>query len=1033
MNLPALAIRNHQFTLVILFLLVVLGIVSLNSMPRSEDPQFDFPMSVTSIVYPGTNPIDMEKLVVDPIEDVINELDDLKFIRTRIEDGLAIIETEFLYGSDPDEKYDDIVSAIAAIRDDLPSGIQRLKTEKISPSDVNIMQLALSSPNASYRKLKYWAEKLEQQLERVEGVKSVDVAAYPEQQVHVAGDLVRMAQMNVSLQQLEAAIASAGANIPGGHVNVEQRRFTVQTSGDFSDLDTIRNTVVKSSGDHVIYVRDLARVEFGNGIPSYLARFNDQTSVFVSIVQRKGSNIFEVTKSLRDSISEFANRLPDNLAVNTVTDQSISVSKRVDGFFNSLLQGLFLVGSFALVILGFRAALVVVIAIPLSILMGLGWVDMAGFGLQQMSIAGLIIALGLLVDNAIVVTENVGRFLRLGYSRTEAAIKGASQVSWAVISGTFTTILAFFPILLLPSGSGTFIRSMPVTVVLTLIASLIIAITLSPLLASRFIKQPVCGNRSRDGSDGAQDGFPDNKLDEKQTLAMLGIEWFASVPYQAALRGALNHAWKTLGVALLLLTTTLLLFESVGVSLFPKAEKPMLLVHVDAPEGASFDQTYQLALTVEAMVKSDNRVASVATNVGKGNPRVYYNTSSSREVPNYAQLLVHLTADNYRQVEDFIHELRVRLKTIPAAQIKVQELMQGPPNVAPIVIRVTGEDLDLLRGVSVNIEHIVANTAGTVNVDNPIARHKVDLKIDINREKAAMLGIPINTIDQTIRTALVGKAVSNFRDELGDDHAVVLKRAGTESPEWQALQQVYIPAANGDMIPLNHLVEIRMESMIPRFRHHNLERMAMVTADVRTGYQTEAVTNNIIAQLEQYDWPQGVHYLIGGEQENRKESFGGMFQALMVALLGIFAVLVLQFRSFIQPIIIFAAIPFAITGAILGLWLTGYTFSFTAFIGLTSLVGIVVNNSIILVDYANQLRSGAAKLSVKSAIIQSAQTRLLPILLTTLTTIGGLLPLTLSQSSMWSPMGWAIIGGLLVSTLLTLFIVPVLYQWLTPE
>jgi len=1009
-------------------------------MPRSEDPQFDFPISVTSIVYPGTNPIDMEKMVVDPIEDVLNELEDLKVIRTSIEDGLAIIETEFLYGSDPDEKYDDIVSAITAIRDDLPLGIKRLKTVKISPSDVNIIQLALNSESEPYLELKYRAEKLEQQLERVSGVKKVSVTAYPEQQVHVSMDLVRMAELNISMQQLDGALSQAGANIPGGHVNSDKRRFTVQTSGDFSSLDDIRNTVVQSASDHVIYVKDIAVISFGDDIPSYLARYNDQRGVFINVVQRKGSNIFDVTEALNQKIARFKQTLPDTFTINTVVDQSKSVSKRVNGFFNNLIQGLLLVASFTLIILGVRAALVVTIAIPLSILMGLGWLDMAGYGLQQMSIAGLIIALGLLVDNAIVVTENVGRFIRQGYSRTQSAIKGASQVSWAVISGTLTTVLAFFPILLLPSGSGTFIRSMPVMVILTLIASLIIAITLTPMLASRLLKRepkkhhPSSARLGANPSSGLENRVLEGGADEGGAdggRVLRGITWFANKPYQRLLTAALNHAWLTLGLAVVLLLSSLTLFESVGVSLFPKAEKPMLLVHIETPEGASFDQTLKVAVNVEALVKSFKQVQSVATNIGKGNPRVYYNTSNMREVPNYAQLLVQVNTDDYGEVEHLIAQLRSQFKAIPAVQIKVQEFMQGAPNEAPIAIRVTGEDLDELRAVSVDVESIIASTAGTVNVDNPIARHKVDLKIDINREKAAMLGIPMSRIDQSIRTALVGKAVGSFRDGHGEDFSILIKRAGSEEADWQALQQIHISAGNGEMIPLNHLVDMNLESMIPRFRHHNMMRMALVTSDLDTGYQAEMVTNQIIKKLEQYAWPQGVSYLIGGEQEDRKESFGGMFQALIVALLGIFAVLVLQFRSFIQPLIIFAAIPFAITGAILGLWITGYTFSFTAFVGLTSLVGIVVNNSIILVDYANQLRLSDAAVTVRTAIIESAKTRLLPIILTTLTTIGGLLPLTLSQSSMWSPMGWAIIGGLVVSTLLTLLIVPVLYQWLT--
>jgi len=1032
MNIPSLAIKNHQFTLVVILLLVALGAASLANMPRSEDPQFDFPMTMTSIVYPGTNPIDMEKLVVDPIEDAINELEDIHLIRTDIEDGIAVIQTEFIYGSDPDEKYDDVVAAIATIRDDLPSNIRRLKTDKISPADINIFQLAVTSSTASYGELKLVAEQVEARLERVSDVKRVEVKAYPEQQVQVKADLIRLAAFDISLTELAQALRSSAANIPGGHINIGQRRFTVQTSGDFNSLDEIRRTIIHSSGDHVVYVEDVAEVAFGDEIPSYLARHQGTRSVFVSVIQRKGSNIFNVTKALNETVDNLKKSLPENISLETVIDQSHSVDERVSGFFSSLLQGLLLVGITSILVLGFRASFVVVLAIPMSILIGLGWLDLAGFGIQQMSIAGLVIALGLLVDNAIVVTENVGRFLRDGHDRLSSAIKGSSQVAWAVISGTLTTILSFFPILLLPSHSGTFIRSMPVTVVITLTASLVIALLLTPLLASRVLKQSSCKGVVK----SVDDEFKDSPWLLKQ------VQRFARGPYHRMLSFSLRRPWIIMTISLVILVSSLSLIKSVGVSMFPKAEKPQILVNIETAEGSSFDKTYALAVDVEQIVAKHPEVISVTTNIGKGNPRIYYNITPKREVPNYAQLFVQLeNTGDYQDVDAFIATLRKEFKALPASRVTVQEFMQGPPYVAPISIRIMGDDLDALRTVAVDIEKIVKETTGTVNVDNPVARHKVDVRIRINRDKAALLNIPIQTIDQAIRTALVGQTVGAYRDEQGEDYDIVIRRAGSKKPHFDALREVNLKPPTGGMVLLDHLVDIEMESIIPRFQHHNLERMARVTSDVEAGYQTEQVTNNIIEKLDQYPWPEGVKYLVGGEQENRKQSFGGMLQALLIALLGIFAVLVLQFRSFIQPLIIFAAIPFAITGAIFGLWITGYTFSFTAFVGLTSLVGIVVNNSIILVDYANQIRASAkqkygieTKKDIANAITESGKTRLLPILLTTLTTIGGLLPLTLSGSSMWSPMGWAIIGGLIVSTLLTLLVVPILYQWLTkPE
>ncbi|PIE42739.1 MAG: multidrug transporter [Gammaproteobacteria bacterium] len=1016
MNIPKLAIRNYRFTAIILLLLVTLGLNSFFTMPRAEDPQFDFPMTITTIVYPGTNPQDLEKLVIDPIESAISEIEDIKVMRTDIEDGMGIVRTEFLYGSDPDEKHDDVISAINAISDDLPDDLQYLKTEKVSPADTNIMQIALISGQATYNSLKYWAEILEQRIERVAGVTRADIDALPDQEVHIQVDVARMAELNLSLEHISRKLKAAATNIPGGHVNSQKRRFTVQTSGDFDSLEEIRNLVIKSNHNSTLYLKDIAGVELTDAIPRHHAFHDGKKAVFVSVIQRKHSNIFNITDDIKTILEATASEIDPDIELKLIFDQSDSVKKRVNGFFVNLSQGLVIVGLLALSILGFRAASVVILAIPLSILIGLGWLDMAGFGLQQMSVAGLIIALGLLVDNAIVVTENVGRYLRMGYSKYESAVRGASEVSWAVVSGTLTTILAFFPILMLPNDSGTFMRSMPVTVVLTLCASLVIAVGLTPLMASRILKL-------------------NDSTSEHGSFMVRQFDHFTKGPYQAVLKFSLAYPKLVMVVAIAIFVSSIFLIKAVGVSLFPKAEKPIVMVNIETAEGTGFQATRSYAEKIARQIETYAEVTDVVTNVGKGNPRIYYNIRPKREAANFAQLLIQISTDTYQETEQFVTKLRQEYTSVPGAKVTVNELMQGPPSVAPIAIRITGEELELLRKVSTDVEKIIAETPGTVSVDNPVSRHKVDMAITINREKAAMLGVDLQQLDQNIRTSLVGLPVANYIDPLGEEHSIMITHKGATSPNWQAFQTLKIQNDQGHMIPLNHLVDLHLKSEIPRFQHHDRERMVRVDSDVLPGFQTELVTNAIVARLHDYNWPEGVKFLVGGEQEHRKESFEGMTQALMVALLGIFAVLVLQFRSFKQPVIIFTAIPFAITGAILGLWLSGYTFSFTAFIGLISLVGIVVNNSIILVDFANQVRIRAAntadKISVRDAIVTASKTRLLPIVLTTLTTIGGLLPLTVSGSSMWSPMGWVIIGGLTVSTLLTLIIVPILYQWLT--
>lgn len=1006
MRLPELAIRNAAFTSVIALLLLGLGVLSFVSMPRSEDPQIEFPITLTTVLYPGTNPVDLERLIVDPIEDALNELEDIKTLVTSIEDGLVLIQTEFRYGSDADEKHDDVVGAIQGIRGELPAGLTLLRNEKITPSDVNILQIALSSATATTAEFKREAEALETRLERVDGVKRVDIKGLPALEVQVRADWIRLQQQGVSMDELFTAVSGAAANLPGGYVNARERRFTVRTSGDFKDLDTLRRTVVRAAGDQLVFVDDVADVLLTDALPTYRARYQGTPAVFIAVVQRPGTNIFDVVRDIDAELERFQARLPESMGIDRVHDQSLSVEDRVSSFFASLWQGLLLVGLVVLLVLGFRAAFVIMLAIPFSVFIALGWLDLSGLGLEQMSIVGLVIALGLLVDNAIVVTENVERFLQQGEDRRRAAMRGTGEVGWAIVSGTLTTVLAFVPLLMLQNGSGTFIRSMPVTVVLTLIASLLIALTVTPILASRLL---------RSGQEAVAPGRV------YQTLAS-----FSSRVYAPALRWSLHHPGLVLLVALVVFASTLTLVPGIGMSLFPKAEKSILLVDIETPEGSTFASTEAAAIAVEEHLLTQPEVDRVATNVGKANPRVYYNTMDSKQQSNFAQLLVGMAPMPYADIESWLQRQREHFASFGVAQVRFKEFLQGPPMAAPISIRIVGENIETMRGVARDVVDLIANTPGTVNVDAPISRHKLDLRVAIQRDKAALYQVELDTVDRNVRAGLVGLQAGTLRDEAGEDYPILVTGRLQDEPELSQFDQMVVPARTGALIPLNQVAHPELETAIPRFQHYNLERMAQVTADVLPGYQTEAVTDAIVQQLQAYPFPPGVGYQVGGEQENRKESFGGLAQAILIAVAGIFAVLVAQFRSFRQSFVIFAALPFALTGAILGLYLTGYSFSFTAGVGLTSLVGIVVNNSIILVDYANQLRQQG--LSVLEAMARSAQTRLTPILLTTLTTIGGLLPLTLSGSSMWAPMGWAIIGGLAVSTLLTLFVVPVLYR-----
>lgn len=1004
MRLPRLAIENHQFTNIFIILLVITGIVSFFTMPRSEDPQVAPAASTIVVVYPGANPTDMEELVIDPLEEALHELEDIKELSSTAEDGLGIINIKFHTGSDPDEKYADVLQKVNSVRADLPQEILSLETTKWTVTDVQILQVALVSDSAPYRTLEKEAKQLKKTFERSPGVKRVSLWAFPGQEVRVSLDMEKIAQFHIPLSQVFSAIQSTNQNIPGGKIDLGTKTFNVETSGSFSSIADIENTIIHAANGNVIHLKDVAEVRFAYQDENYKARLNGKRAIFITLSQKKGTNIFTIKKDLVKRMADFSRQLPASIKLSIVFDQSESVAARLNRFFSNLLQGLVLVGIVVLLAVGFRASIIVLLAIPISIMIGIGFTDLTGYGLQQMTIAGLVIALGLLVDNAIVVIENISRFMKLGYNATEAAVRGTNQIAWAVVSSTATTVLAFVPMMLMKNITGDFIRSMPLTVVYTLIASLFISLTLTPYLSSKFIKIKSAGKN------------PVRKF----------LDRFIETKYRSSLDFSLSHPKLVVVIALTVFLGSLSLFPLIGVSFFPKAEKPQFVVNITTPKGTNLDRTDQVVRQVESVLAKRDEIKNFASNIGHGNPRIYYNVIPARTRSTNAQIFVELKKNKRKVTEALIDDLRRNFADYPGAKIKVKEFEQGPPVEAPIVIRVLGENLRVLKSIARDVEEMVSSTQGTVNVINPLSTNKADLRLKINRDKAGMLGVPLAEIDRTVRTCLAGWPVSKYRDVEGKEYNIVVRLPIEDKLCLDDLDKIYVSSLSGAQIPLKQVATLEFKSTPLIIDHYGMERYVMITADVRGKTSVDEVVRKVIKKLDSYQWPRGYRYAVGGELEAREESFGGMAKAIIIAVIGIFAVLVLQFRSYSQPFIVFSAIPLAIIGSLIALLITGNHFSFTAFVGLTSLVGIVVNNSIILVDYTNQLRRHGKE--VIPALKEAGETRFVPIILTTLTTVGGLLPLTLIGGTLFAPMGWTIIGGLLASTFLTLIVVPVLYK-----
>ena len=1008
MKISEFSVRNYQFTVVLFAMLVALGLSSWFAIPRAEDPTFPVPIYSVVAIYPGASPADVEQLVVEPIEEKLGELDDLKDLKADVRDGLAVVRAEFETSVDADRKYDEVVREVNVLRASLPADLRSIEVRKATSADVNIVQIALVSEVAPYHTLDQLAKRLEDRIETVPGVRGAERWGAPEREIRVSLDLGRLGQIGIPSSRVLAAIGSDNANIPGGSVDVGTRRFNVKSSGEYETPEDVGATVIGAADGQLVRVGDVATVAWADADPTHITRYNGKRAVFVTATQQDGRNIASVRDGIYEVLDRFERTLPRSVVLERGFDQAENVSNRLTRLGTDFAIAIVLV-LVTLLPLGLRAASIVMISIPLSLAVGVTALRFTGFSINQLSIVGFVIALGLLVDDSIVVVENIARFLREGRSRRDAAILATKQIAVAVVGCTATLVFAFLPLLFLPGLPGRYIRSMPITVVYTVLASLLVSLTIIPWLASLIMKE----QRDEDG------GRMFRLLDR-------GIH----VSYAPLLHRALARPLPTLAIAAGLFIASLALIPAVGFSLFPKAGTPQFAVRIDTPDGASLDETDRAARFAERVVSARPEVKSIFTNVGRDNPQIYYNVTPRSENASAGQLFVLLHEYEPKHTPAMFDSLRAALAEYPGARIELREFENGPPIDAPVAIRVSGPDLDTLRLLARQVERVLVSTDGTQYVNNPLRLDRTDLVVDLNREKAGLLGVPSVEVERTLRLGIAGLSAGRFRDPSGDERDITVRLPHDGRPSAEALDRVYLTSAAGAQVPLRQVANVRFASTPPLIQHHDEERAITLTSWVRTGFNTDRVTRDVLAALDSVSIPDGYAFTAAGEIESRQDSFGGIGSAIIIAVFMILAILVLEFRTFKSTLIVASVIPLGLVGGLVALFITGNTLSFTAMIGFVALVGIEIKTSILLVDFTNQLREGG--MALDDAIQRAGEVRFVPIVLTTFTAIGGLLPLALEGSSLYSPLAWVIIGGLVSSTVLSRLVTPVMYKLLAP-
>ncbi|SFF53610.1 Multidrug efflux pump subunit AcrB [Fontimonas thermophila] len=1009
MRISDFAVRNTPFMVVVFLLLIAMGVSSWRNIPRTEDPYFPISAFQIIAVYPGANALEVERRVVEPIEDALNTLDDIKEMSSTSDDSLGIVRIEFEAHVDVEKKYDEINREIGALGPVLPEGLARLKVMKINPGHVNIVQLALVSETASWHALEDTAEELKDRLERIPGVREAETWALPQRELRVELDLARLAELNLRATQVLQAITADNTNVPGGAVEIGPRRFNLKTTGSYQSLDEVRDTVIAGSGDAIVRVRDVARVDWDHGPLDYTARFDGRRAVWVTANQKPGHNIFVTQAAINEVVDQFRTELPAGIELAVGFDQSQKVRHRLNRLTTDFIIAIVLV-LVTLLPLGLRAAGIVMVSIPLSLFTGIAALYLTGFSLNQLSIAGFVVALGLLVDDSIVVTENIARFLRMGYTRDQAAMLATRQISLAVVGCTATLLFAFLPLLMLPGNAGKFIRSLPAAVAFTVAASLFVALTIIPFLASRVLPR--------------QTTHEDNRL-------LRGLLRLIHRVYAPLLRRALARPKTTVALSTLAVAASFALVPLIGMSMFPKADTPQFLVQITLPNGSSITRTDAVLRQVEDILHKRPEIVHTMANLGRGNPQIYYNVFQREYGAHVADVFVQLKAFEGKKTRRMLDELRTELDAIPGAEIIVKEFENGPPMEAPIAIRIIGRDLDVLRKMAAEVEALVRATPGTRDVVNNQRRARLDLDLGIDTTKAGMLGIAPLELDQTVRLAVAGIEAGEFREPDGDSYPIVLRAPLSGRPTLSALDGLHVGTASGAQVPLAQLTSPHLVETPPLIYRRDRERAVVITAYTESGYNTERVTQQILDRIAARDWPSGYRFVAAGEVESRKHIFAGFGTAILIAAFGILAVLVLEFGSFKSTLIVATVVPLGVMGGILMLWLTGNSLSFTAMIGFIALTGIEIKNSILLVDFTNQLRQQGRPLM--EAIVEAGEIRFLPILLTSATAIGGLLPLAVQGAALYAPMAWVIIGGLITSTLIGRLVTPVMYMLLPPH
>ncbi|GAB7080819.1 efflux RND transporter permease subunit [Megalodesulfovibrio paquesii] len=1017
MIIPNLALSRPWAVVVSVVGIILFGAASYVSLPRESSPDITIPYVFITTRYEGVAPEDMETLITMPLERKLKALKGVEEMKSTSEEGLSFISIKFLPSENIDDALQKVRDKVDQAKPDLPTDLEDdPEVEEANFSDQPILQIALSG-EFSAKRLKRMAEDLQDRIESIPGVLEAPIIGGLTREIHVELDLDRVGFYHLPVSSILNSVSQSNVNMPGGSLDIGEGKYQVRVPEEFSNPAEINSLVAYVRDGKPIYVRDVAEIKDSNKDPATVSRIQGQPSVTVQVKKRAGENIIFITDEVKRVVEEMRPQLPPSLRIDLMADQSKDIRRMVSDLENNIITGLILVLGVVLVGIGGRSAVFVSIAIPLSMLVSFIVLDMMGITLNMVVLFSLILALGMLVDNGIVMVENIYRYMQLGHSRFEAARLGAGEVAWPVITSTLTTVAAFFPMLYWPGIMGEFMSYLPLTCIIALSASLFVALVVNPVLSAKF--QTVPRGVAADGE------IPPGWIQRR---------------YRGLLEWSLRHRGLVVVLCIASLFGSIVAFGAFGrgVEFFPDIEPNRAIIEIKAPVGTNLATSDRLVRIAEQVALTYPDILFVISQAGMegGDP---FSSGGTGEHLSQITLEFKEMKERSRPSSAIVSELREILKEkIKGAEVRVEKQEEGPPTGSPVTLELLSDNLQDLDAMAQTLHKLLEATPGLVNVKDNVLRGKPELAVHVDKEKAALLGLDAYTIAYTVKTAFNGAKVGVYREE-DEEYDIVAKLPKKDRSSVEAVRRLTVAGPNGEPIPLTSVASVELSSGLGGVHRKDQKRVATLEADVSGRLANDAIAE-LTARLNTMSWPRGMTWRFAGEQEEQQKAQAFLTKAFGAAVLLILLVLLAQFNSLGVPFIILTSVALSLIGVFLGLLVTNTAFGvIMTGVGVVSLAGVVVNNAIVLIDYFNVLREQG--LEVHEALIRTGMTRFRPVLLTAVTTMLGLLPMAAGVSydflnlqwdiggesaQWWGPMAVAVLFGLLVATFLTLVLVPVL-------